>query len=243
MRGAGPIYPGKSGMVPAPAAGDHLKFLRGDATWTEINIPSFDENVLYFNPNNNNKVSLRGFDLAPVGAVPLKTDSGIQWSKISTSKLNKQITTLEKLQKQLNGEDPEPLDPDMIYLVDNGTDGSSGSKYDEYIIVNGALERMGSFGQVDLTNYVTLPSFNKEVTKLNNLLYDTTDPNNGSRIPGLISRVSTIEATYITKAEIGDLNALRLSGNNTNLVQEVNTLGVSVTAINERLKWKDLQDS
>lgn len=240
MQGAGPIYPGRSGLVPAPAGGDQLKFLRGDATWADINIPQFDSNVFYLNAN---EVTLQGFNLAPVGAVPLKTDSGIQWSKISTSKLNKQITTLEKLQRQLSGEDLDPLDPDMIYLVDNGSDGSSGSKYDEYIIVNNALERMGSFGQVDLTNYVTIPSFNTEVTRLNSLLYDTTDPSNGSRIPGLISRVSTIEANYVTKAEIGDLNALMLSGNNSNLVQEVNSINLSVTEVNERLKWKNLQDN
>lgn len=240
MQGAGPAYPGSAGLVPAPAAGDQLKFLRGDATWANISIPTFNSDIFVI---SNNEVSLQGFNLAPVGAVPLKTDSGIQWSKISTSRLNKQITTLEKLQAQIAGTDLDPLDADMIYLVDNGTNGASGSRYDEYIIVNGALEKLGSFGQVDLTNYVTIPSFNTEVTRLNNLLYDTTDPNNGTTIPGLISRVSTIEATYITRAEIGDLNTLILSGNNTNLVQEVNSISISVTDVQERLKWKELQDN
>ena len=239
MQGATAVYPGASGLVPAPTVGDHIKFLRGDATWAEINIPTFHTDVFTI---TNNQVSLQGYNLASVGTIPVKTASGIQWTAASTGKLNKKITTLEKLQAQLDGTDLDPLDPDMIYLVDNGTDGSSGSKYDEYIIVNGALERMGSFGSVDLTNYVQVTTFNTEVTRLNNLLYDTTNPSNGTTVPGLISRVSTIEANYLTRADIGDLNALILTGNNSNLVQEVNSINLSVTDVKERLKWKDLQD-
>jgi hypothetical protein len=37
---------GVAGIVPAPAAGDEVKFLRGDATWQTINIPSQDAYVL-----------------------------------------------------------------------------------------------------------------------------------------------------------------------------------------------------
>lgn len=239
MVGAKRFEDGTSGLVPAPQAGDHTKFLRGDATWAEIIVPSFDKTVF---STVNNVVSLKGFDLAPAGAVPIKTDDGISWSNVAAGRLNKQLTTLEKLQAQLAGTDTDPLDTDAIYLVNNGSDGSNGSQYDEYIIVNNQLEKLGSFGQTDLTNYVTIPTFNTQITRLNDLLYDTRDENNGSLIPGLISRVSTIESNYITRSEIGDLNTLILSGTNTNLVQEVNTLHTSVSTIQERLKWKELQD-
>lgn len=37
---------GVAGIVPAPTAGDQAKFLRGDATWQTINIPSQDAYVL-----------------------------------------------------------------------------------------------------------------------------------------------------------------------------------------------------
>jgi hypothetical protein len=37
---------GVAGIVPAPAAGDEVKFLRGDATWQTINIPSQDAYLL-----------------------------------------------------------------------------------------------------------------------------------------------------------------------------------------------------
>ena len=81
---------------------------------------------------------------------------------MSPGRINKQITTLAKLQAQLNGEDLDPLDLDAIYLVAS-EDPDSSSNYDEYMIVNGALERLGSFGQVDLTNYVQIPTFNTAI--------------------------------------------------------------------------------
>ena len=36
MRGATAETAGVSGLVPVPNAGDQLKFLRGDGTWTEV---------------------------------------------------------------------------------------------------------------------------------------------------------------------------------------------------------------
>ena len=239
MRGATSQDFGAAGLVPLPTPGDNVKFLRGDATWAEINIPTFNTNIF---TTVNNEVSLTGYSFAPVGTVPVKTSEGIQWSNISTSRLNRQITTLSKLQAQIDGTDPEPLDEDIIYLVDNGSSGT-GSKYDEYIIVNGSLERVGSFGQVDLTNYVTIPSFTAEINRLDDILYDTTNESTGTTVAGLISRVSTIESTYVTQSQIGDLNTLLLSAGNENLVEEVNYMNASISDIQERLKWKDLQDS
>ena len=39
MTGATASAAGTSGLVPVPAAGDNLKFLRGDGTWAEVSIP------------------------------------------------------------------------------------------------------------------------------------------------------------------------------------------------------------
>jgi hypothetical protein len=36
MTGAAELAPGAAGVVPAPAAGDHIKFLRGDGTWQTV---------------------------------------------------------------------------------------------------------------------------------------------------------------------------------------------------------------
>ena len=238
MVGATNSRPGKAGLVPAPLQGDNNRFLAGDGSWVDINIPTFDSNAF---ATTNNIVSLQGYNLASVGSVPIKTDSGIQWSTMSPGRINKQITTLAKLQAQLSGEDLDPLDLDAIYLVAS-EDPDSSSNYDEYMIVNGALERLGSFGQVDLTNYVQIPTFNTAIGQIHEELYDSTDPRNGSTIPGLISRVTNIEATYVTQSQIGNLQTLLLSPGNTTLVEEVNTINRSLSDVKDRLKWDNLQD-
>ena len=220
---------GSRGLVPAPAAGDQDKFLRGDKTWAPVPAPTFDADVF---DTSTNVIKVQGFQNATIGSIPIKTSNGLEWSSVGVGVLNRQITTLEKLQAQLEGTDPEPLDTNTIYMVPNGNSSNSSDRYNEYMIIGNALEMLGTFGQVDLVNYVTTTTFNTRVGSLENLLLDSTD-NQGQLIPGLVSRVTTIENNYVSKAEIGDLNTLLLSDGNSNLVEEVNT-------INERLKWQNL---
>lgn len=229
MQGATAITNGVSGLVPVPSAGDQNKFLKGNGTWTTINLPTFNAEIFSL---NNDEVSLQNYNLALVGSVPIKTRNGIEWSTALTGTLNRQITTLEKLQNQLNGTDPDPLDENTIYMVANNNSESS-NRYDEYMIINNTLELLGSFGEVNLTNYVTNTVFNTAVQSLENILNDQINEQTGETEYGLISRVTTIENNYVSKAQIGDLNNLLLSNNNTTLVEEVNT-------INERLKWHDI---
>ena len=233
MVGASDNQDGISGLVPVPRAGDQNKFLKGDGTWTTINTPTFNTDIFTL---NNNEVTLNDFNFASVGSVPIKTQNGLEWTSVKIGTLNRQITTLEKLQAQLNGTDPDPIDVDTIYMVLNGNDDSTENKYDEYMIINNKLEKLGSFGQVNLNNYVQIPTFNTAISSLNNILQDTIDDNTGKEIPGLISRVSTIEANYITQADIGNLSLLFHSTENSTLVDEVNTLG-------ERLRWHELQNN
>ena len=230
MVGATAAAAGQSGLVPAPAAGDEDKFLRGDGNWAFINVPTFNSDIFDV---NNNEVSLNGFSSAPVGTVPIKTSNGIEWSNSPAGTLDRQITTLEKLRAQLAGTDPDPISTNTIYMVLNGNDTESANKYDEYMVIGDALELLGTFGEVNLANYVTNTVFTAAIGSLQDILQDTTDDNTGDTIPGLISRVTTIENNYITQAQIGDLNTLMLSEGNTTLIEEVNTLS-------ERLKWHEL---
>ena len=232
MVGATQDQDGTAGLVPRPRAGDQNKFLSGSGSWTTINIPTFNTEVFSL---NNNEVNLNGFNFAPTGSVPIKTDNGIEWTNVITGTLNRQITTLEKLRAQIAGTDPDPIDPNTIYMVDNGNDPSSENIYDDYMVINNRLERLGTFGQVNLDNYVQVPTFNTAINSLNAILQDSTDANTGETIPGLVSRVSTIELNYVTKADIGDLGSLHLSDGNTTLVEEVNSLG-------DRLRWHELQN-
>lgn len=229
--GATENMPGLSGIVPAPPAGAQDKFLKGDGSWDFTPRHSFDNNVFDV---LNNVVSLSGFSAAAANTIPVKSnDGGIRWTTMATGQLNRTITTLEKLQAQLAGTDPDPIDENTIYMVANSNDPSSNNAYDEYMIINNRLERLGTFGQVDLTNYVQVPTFNTAIGTLNDTLYDTTDENTGEIIPGLVSRVNTLETGFV---QIGNLNTLVLSPGNTTLVDEVNTLG-------DRMKWHELNDN
>ena len=230
MTGATAAADGAEGLVPRPLAGDENKFLRGDGSWVMIDIPTFDTEVFSL---ESNEVNLNGFDEAPVGSVLIKTANGIEWSTEAVGKLDRQITTLEKLQAQLNGTDPDPISTNTIYMVLNGNDSESSNRYDEYMVIGNSLELLGKFGEVDLQNYVTVPTFNTAIGLLEDTLYDHTNSQTGETIPGLVSRVAVIENNYITQAQIGNLNNLNLSDGSSNLVDQVNSL-------TEKLTWKDL---
>lgn len=238
MRGATATAAGISGLVPVPQAGDQNKFLRGSGTWSTINIPTFNTDI--FSLDSNQQYILNGYNLAPVGSLPIKTSNGIEWSNSVVGTLDYQITTMEKIQAQIAGTDPEPIRPEVIYLIDNGNDPSSGNKYDEYIVVNNHLEQIGTFGNVNLTEYVKITTFNTEVSKLEDVLYDHTNTQTGETDFGLISRVSYLETNYVTKASIGDLEQLLLTPGNHNLVEEVNSMNLNLLTLEERMKWQEL---
>ncbi len=232
MVGASAAAAGRSGLVPVPAQGDQNKFLRGDGAWAQVNIPTFDTDVFTL---NNNQVSLNDFNFAAVGSIPIKTNSGLQWTTNLVGKLDRKITTLEKLRAQLAGTDPEPISTDTIYMVLNTNGGTENNHYDEYMIINNQLEQLGTFGEVNLNNYVQTTTFNTAISTLTNILQDTEDASTGETVPGLISRITTIELNYVRTSDIGNLSQLLLSEGNETLVDEVNT-------INDRLKWHELNN-
>lgn len=114
------------------------------------------------------------------------------------------------------------------------------NRYDEYMIIDGALELLGTFGSVNLADYVQKTVYQTEVKKLEDTLYGEVNPNTGDLTPGLVTRIEIIEENYITKSQIGDLNSLILTGNNTTLVEEVNTINSNLDDLAERLKWHEL---
>lgn len=203
---------GTNGLVPVPQAGDQDKFLSGDGTWKTINVPGFNSQNFEI---NSNIISLLDFSTAEVGSIPIKTSTGLGWTTITPSTLSRQITTLNKLNQQLAGIDPEPLNLNAIYMVRNDEGDSSNNRYDEYMIINNKIELLGTFGRVDLEDYVETTIFNTTVSALEN-------------------RLSTLEnKNFITQSEIGYLGNLILSPGNTTLIEEVND-------INLRLQWCEL---
>ncbi len=217
--GATPSLPGLSGLVPAPAAGDHNSFLTGNSSWTKI-----DSDVFTILPNKG--LSLSGFAQASTGTIPVKSDNGIVWSNAPSGMLDTRIIiTLEELQELIENEDPS-VNEHNIYMIDNG-EGS----YDEYRVINGQLIKINNSLPIDLNKYVTKIEFESRVGNLESILNDTIDESTSRLVPGLVTKVEVLE---IAKAKIGDLNSLVFSNeNNTTLVEEINS-------INERLMWKEL---
>ena len=241
MTGATAAAAGTSGLVPQPQAGDQDKFLKGDGTWTPVNIPTFNPDI--FSLDNNLRYTLNGYGLAPVNSVPIKTNNGIEWSDSITGSLDYEVTTLEKIQAQIAGTDPDPINTNTIYLIDNGNDPSSSNKYDEYIVVNNHLEQVGTFGQVNLLEYVKVTTFETAISSLEDVLYDKVNEQTGLTELGLISRVTYLENHFVSAEAIGDLDQLILSDGNLTLVDEVNTINTNVSSLAERLKWQELQEN
>lgn len=238
MVGATTSTDGISGLVPVPRAGDQNKFLSGSGTWKTLDVPTLPtfDNKVFTLDDATNIVSLKGFNLAPTGSYLVKgADNVVSWTQESPSKFNMRIVTLEKLQAMVNGTDSEEPDPQAIYLIANGNDVTTANAYDEYIVINNTIEKVGQFANVDLNNYVQIPTFENVIQSINGVLYDTYDAINDETNLGLISRVSTIELNYVSKADIGDLNELILSPGNLTLVEEIND-------INERIKWQELAE-
>lgn len=238
MVGATASTDGISGLVPIPRAGDQNKFLSGSGTWKTLDVPALPtfDNKVFTLDDATNIASLKGFNLAPTGSYLIKgADNTVNWTQESPSKFNMRIVTLEKLQAMVNGTDSEEPDPMAIYLIANGNDVTTANTYDEYIVINNTIEKLGQFANVDLNNYVQTTTFETAIQSINSMLYDTYDIVSDETTLGLISRVSNIEFNYVSKGDIGDLNDLILSPGNLTLVEEIND-------INERIKWQELAD-
>lgn len=81
MSGATSAQDGQSGLVPMPKQGDETKYLRGDGQWSEIpsTVMNIDDKTLEL---FDNKITLKDFNIAPVGSILQKTNSGVSWASV-----------------------------------------------------------------------------------------------------------------------------------------------------------------
>lgn len=138
-----------------------------------------------------------------------------------------------------------------IYLVNRGDDETQ-DKYDEYMCIDGVLEKVGDWS-VDLSDYVTTDTFTGTVSSvwtaiqdITNDLYDTPDSQTGETNPGLITRVGNLENiinnnNYITRAEVGDLSRL-VELPATSSADTGHTLVDQVNRLTDRLTWYEIAD-
>lgn len=227
MVGATASSAGFAGLVPAPAAGDENKFLRGDGTWAavESGIPTIDENQ--FELGSNDELSLKGFTTATVGTIPQKSsDNQIIWTNpVTETRVNELINAASSLgiRRTIVEDLSEATSESYIYMMAK-EDGATGNLYDEFMVVDGTLEKIGDgSSQLDLTGYVTSTDFETRVGALE------TSISNFVTSDALTDYVTIISF----ESQVGDLSTLnRVSGNtDSTIVDEINS-------INERLTWQ-----
>ena len=176
---------GKSGLVPAPAAGKQASFLRGDGTWV---VP---ENTTYADATTSTHGLMSVNDKKKLDAIA----SGAQVNKIETVKVNgtaltpdsskavnvdlsayaksdavnSQIATavsgITQIDYTVVDSLPSTGKKGVIYLVANS--GTGTNIYDEYIYINSKFEKLGS-REMDLSSYAKKTDIPTKVSSLTN---------------------------------------------------------------------------
>ena len=109
----------------------------------------------------------------------------------------------------------------VVYLVGDGT-AAGDDKYEEYMLVNGAFEKVGNFG-ADLSGYATIP------------YVDTAVGNLSTAVSNLQSNLNNYVLTTTYNSEVGSLAALRTkTGVSTDTVVDV------LVDVYDRLSWNPL---
>lgn len=111
-----------------------------------------------------------------------------------------------------------------IYLVPQNP-GTENDSYDEYLVIDGGLEKMGQWGVGDLSN------LQDEVNSLNQIINGIPATQDEPRVPGLIEQISNLQDI------VGDITQL-FNYNSENPITIVDT----INEINERLIWGEMEN-
>lgn len=234
MSGASATIAGKEGLVPAPAAGDQNKFLRGDGTWQVI------EEV-----NNETVIEIQNdiIELKEAIGVPANQETGTSASGIyseldekanvkdiyTKSQIDELISGINALErKKVNSIDEiDPLAPDAdqyIYIVPSGD--NEGNKYEEYIVIDGSLEKIGSIG-TSPGEYNVINAVNEEEFSIST---DGTRTLSLKIVPaGKLSGLENNETFKLLQTEVGTLsnNYSTMNERLTGIEETVNSLKVN----------------
>ena len=210
-----------------------------------------DNNEFLFN-SVDGKLELKGFSAASTGMIPVKTENGLGWQtapidlSARVGNLETQVSALEDDLEAVDGKIAnaisnaghltytvvESLDSatstNVIYLYAND-DPESGNAFDEFMIVNGQLEKIGSFTS-DLSQYATVTAVNAQI---NNLQAISTT---------MSARLDQIENNYLLKstfnAVVGDISTLNSYHN----LGSTATVAQTIEDIYERLIWQEIHE-
>lgn len=120
----------------------------------------------------------------------------------SSEQLNRTIVTMEQLNDLIANEE---YDANTIYMVSKSNVEDNSDCYDEYLVINNQAERLGTFGTVNLSDYVTNTVFENRVGNLENILNDKIDSETGNLTPGLVTRFETLENSNLRDPGYGKI--------------------------------------
>lgn len=226
-----------------------------------------------FNAVNSN-LELNGYAEASVGMIPIKSSTGIAWQNAPID-LSSRVGTLEtnvsSIQDKLVGIDGtisqainsaiansnhltytvvESLDAataiNTIYLHTNNSSSDNNNLFDEFMIVNGQLEKIGSFTS-DLSGYATttaLSALDSRVQTLETLSANFVSVTAVSaleeRINSNTTAIAAIDVSSYVKtttfnAVVGNIEQLNnyTTTANSNVVE-------SIIDIYQRITWQDI---
>ena len=152
---------------------------------------SIDNNEFNFDEVSG-ELKLKGYDAASIGMTPVKGEHGLIWqpqpidlsSRVGT--LESAVTTIQSNLSSVDGKIAqaiaqsnhlvysvidnldEAINDNTIYLHRKTNSSDNIDNFEEYMYVNGTLEKIGKFG-IDLSDYVTTTTFNTLNTKVENL--------------------------------------------------------------------------
>ena len=210
------------------------------------NFVSIDENEFTFNAVNG-KLELKNYNDATIGMVPVKSNDGLNWrnfppnlstevgtlqTAVTDLQLNFQtidnkiataIANTNHLTYSIIDDIADATELGVIYLINNDSSDIVNA-YDEYMLINGQLEKIGTYG-INLNNYVTNVDFNNALNRISNLETVTGDFSN----------------TYVTKidfnAKVGNLSSL----NQYNNLDYTNaSIADTFSDIYTRLIWQEI---
>lgn len=247
---------------------------------------SIDENEFQLNAVDG-KLELKNYSAASAGMMPVKTATGLSWQTAPSTDLDTRVGTLESglaqaqtdlqavdgkiaaaissanhLTYQIISDLADATETNVIYLYNNNS-GTLQDAYDEYMLVNGQLEHLGSFS-VDLSNYVTttdltnalnskadqsaLSALDTRVGTLETTVsgLSSTISNLNTTVSNLDTRVGTLESnlnSYVTttalNAVVGDLSVINGVYNN---LDNDSTISDNLIEIYERLTWQEIHE-
>lgn len=164
MKGATASAAGTSGLVPAPAAGDYGKYLRGDGTYgAPTNTTDSELSSTSTNPVQNKAVQAELTKKAPIASpsftgtpkVPTASAGTNNTQAASTAFVTSAISTamagITKLDFQVVQTLPSTGVKGTFYLIANS--GRGQNVYDEYLWINNKYEKLGT-REIDLSSYI-----------------------------------------------------------------------------------------